>query len=377
MSLSLGIVGLPNVGKSTLFNALVKNAKAEASNYPFCTIDPNVGVVEVPDDRLVKLAEISKSAKIVPTVIEFTDIAGLVKDAHKGEGLGNKFLSNIKETDAIAMVVRFFDNKDIVHVAGTIDPVDDIHVINLELILADLAVAERRLPVMQKEAKAGDNTAKKRIALLEKIKDGLNKEIPVWNTLMTEGVDTPLNPNPSTLNPLNEIQFLTAKPILYIANVSEDMASVTSEELIKKYGLQSIVHDPDYLVPISAKIESELSELPEEEGREYLESLGLKQSGLKRLIKSSYELLNLITFFTSGEKETRAWTITKGDTAPKAAGKIHGDFQKGFIATDVIKYDDFVEYNGWTGCKEKGLVKTEGKTYVVQDGDVVLFKFNV
>jgi GTP-binding protein YchF len=367
MSLSLGIVGLPNVGKSTLFNALVKNAKAEASNYPFCTIDPNVGVVEVPDDRLPTLSTISKSQKTVPTTIEFTDIAGLVKDAHKGEGLGNKFLSHIKETDAIAMVVRFFENKDIVHVAGTIDPVDDIHTITLELILADLNVVEKRIEGMRKELKAGDNQAKKRFEILTKIKEGLDKEIPVWGTY----------PNKEDLEPVKDLQFLTAKPILYIANVSEDMAPITSEELIEKYGLQSIIHDPEYLIPISAKIESELSELPEDEQKEYMDTIGLKESGLKRLITASYDILGLITYFTSGEKETRAWTVTKGDTAPKAAGKIHGDFEKGFIAADVIKYKDFVEQNGWQGCKEKGLIKTEGKTYIVHDGDIMLFKFNV
>lgn len=367
MSLSLGIVGLPNVGKSTLFNALVKNAKAEASNYPFCTIDPNVGVVEVPDERLEKLSEISKSARIVPATVDFTDIAGLVRGAHQGEGLGNQFLSHIRETDAIAMVVRFFENKDIVHVSGAIDPVDDIHVINLELILADLAVVEKRLPAIEKELKTGANEAKKRVEILKKIKEGLDAEKPVRE----------IYPNKEDLEPIKELQFITSKPIIFVANVSEDQAATSSEELIKHYGLQSIIKDPQNLIPISAKVESELSELDQEEQTEYLESLGLHQSGLFRLIRSAYHTLGLITYFTSGEKETKAWTIKKGDTAPVAAGKIHKDFEKGFIAADVIKYENFTQYNGWNGCKEKGLIKTEGKSYAVQDGDVMLFKFNV
>lgn len=350
-----------------MFNALVKNAKAEASNYPFCTIDPNVGVVEVPDERLAKLSEISKSKKLVPATVDFTDIAGLVSGAHKGEGLGNQFLSHIRETDAIAMVVRFFENKDIIHVAGTIDPVDDIHTINLELILADLSIVEKRIDFIRKEIKAGLPKAKERVALIEKIKEGLDREIPVRDIF----------PDLKDLEPLKELQFITSKPVIYIANVSEDQAAITSEELMKHYGLQSIVKNASNLIPISAKIESELSEIPEEEQNEYLNELGLKESGLKRLIQSAYSTLGLITYFTSGEPETRAWTISKGDSAPVAASKIHKDFEKGFIAADVIKYDNFLQYNGWQGCKEKGLVKTEGKTYITQDGDVMLFKFNV
>lgn len=367
MSLSLGIVGLPNVGKSTLFNALVKNAKAEASNYPFCTIDPNVGVVELPDIRLQKLSDISKSKKIVPATVDFTDIAGLVKGANQGEGLGNKFLSHIRETDAIAMVVRFFENKDIVHVSGSIDPVDDINVINLELILADLSVVEKRLPAIEKELKTGSSDAKKRVEILKKIKEGLDKEIPVRDIF----------PNKEDLEPIKELQFITSKPIIYIANVSEEQASVSSKDLIEQYNLQSIINDPENLIPISAKVESELSELDQAEQTEYLESLGLHESGLNRLIKSAYHTLGLITYFTSGEPETRAWTIKKGDTAPIAAGKIHKDFEKGFIAADVIKNENFIANNGWQGCREKGLIKTEGKTYIVQDGDICLFKFNI
>lgn len=367
MSLSIGIVGLPNVGKSTLFNALVKSRQAEASNYPFCTIDPNVGMVEVPDERLKKLAEISHSAKIIPTTIEFIDIAGLVKGASEGEGLGNKFLSHIREADAIAMVVRFFSDPKITHVSGNLNPLDDIHTIQLELILSDLNLAEKRLADFKKELKSGDNTGKKRLEILQKIVDGLNKELPIWAVF----------PDPADLEPVKDLQFLTTKPVLYIANVSEEDASIDSAELIKKYGLQSIIHSPDLLIPISAKIEAELAELPEAEQEEYLKSLNLKESGLNRLITAAYKTLGLITYLTSGAPETRAWTVKNGSTAPKAAGVIHGDFERGFIAADVIKYEDFIENNGWIGCKEKGLIKTEGKTYIVQDGDVVLFKFNV
>lgn len=367
MSLSIGIVGLPNVGKSTLFNALVKNAKAEASNYPFCTIDPNIGVVEVPDERLKKLAEISKSEKTIPAAIKFIDIAGLVKNAHKGEGLGNKFLSYIKETDAIAMVVRFFENEKIVHVAGKINPVEDIKTINLELILSDLKVAEKTLERMQKELKPGDNETKKKIVILTKITEGLEQEIPVWG----------IYPSKGDLDLISEIQFLTAKPVLYIANIAENMANISPQELISQYDLQDLIKNPDALIPISAKIEAELAEIPEEEQKEFLESLSLKESGLNRLIKSAYETLGLITYFTSGIKETRAWTVLKNSTAPQAAGKIHTDFERGFIAAEVIKYQDFIELKGWSEARAKGLAKTEGKTYIVQDGDVVLFKFNV
>ncbi|MCL5410445.1 MAG: redox-regulated ATPase YchF [Patescibacteria group bacterium] len=365
--LSIGIVGLPNVGKSTLFNALVKNAQAEASNYPFCTIDPNVGVVEVPDVRLGKLTEISKSQKTVPTTIEFIDIAGLVKGAHKGEGLGNQFLSHIKETDAIAMVIRFFENPDIIHVDGQINPAEDIRTINLELILADLTLAEKTLERMQKNLKPGDNETKKKILILEKIKAGLEEEMPIWAIF----------PNIEDLEPICEFQFITSKPVLYIANVSEEMATIEPKELIEKYHLGEIIKNPDALIPISAKIESELGELNDADQKEFLESLNLKESGLNRLISAAYVTLGLITFFTSGEKETRAWTVVKNSTAPQAAGKIHTDFERGFIAADVIKYNDFVEHQGWQNCKEKGLIKTEGKTYIAQDGDVMLFRFNV
>jgi len=367
MSLSIGIVGLPNVGKSTLFNALVKNTHAEASNYPFCTIDPNVGIVEVPDIRLAPLAKIAQSDQIIPTIIEFIDIAGLVKNAHKGEGLGNQFLAHIKETDAIAMVVRFFASPDVVHVEGEINPLKDIKTINLELILADLNLAEKALNRLKKELKPGDNETKKKIVILTKIYEGLEQEIPVWA----------ICPDAEELQSLCEFGFLSAKPVLYIANISEDMTKITSEELIEKYNLQDIIKNPESLIPVSAKIEAELAELPELEQTEFLNSYGLEASGLNRLIKSAYETLGLRTYFTAGPKETRAWTVHQGSSAPQAAAKIHTDFERGFIAAEVIKYPDFIENNGWTGCKEKGLIKTEGKNYIVQDGDIILFKFNV
>lgn len=366
MSLKIGIVGLPNVGKSTLFNALVKNAQAEASNYPFCTIDPNVGVVEVPDSRLDKLAEISKSQKIVPTVIEFIDIAGLVKNAHQGEGLGNQFLSHIRETDAIAMVVRFFENGNIIHVDGAVNPQNDIKTIELELILTDLDQVEKKIGNMRKEIKAGEKNAALKLKILEKIKEGLEHEIPV-RKIITNQEDFEL---------IKDTQLITSKPVLYIANVSEEMAAVPLEKLRSQYNLSEDLDDSNF-VQISAKIESELSELPEQEQNEYLDSLGLDKTGLNRLIQIAYKTLDLSTFLTSGEKETKAWTIKSESTAPQAAGKIHTDFEKGFIAADVIKYDDFVANNGWQGTKEKGLIKTEGKNYIVKDGDVIIFKFNV
>ena len=367
MSLSIGIVGLPNVGKSTLFNALVKNAKAEASNYPFCTIEPNVGIVSVPDDRLEKLAEISKSQKIIPTVIEFIDIAGLVKNAHKGEGLGNQFLGHIKSCDAIAMVIRFFINENIIHVANKIDPLEDIKIIKLELILSDLAMVEKKIAGLKKETKAQNKDALARLSILNKLKQGFDQEMLALEILKNE----------DDIQKISDLQLITLKPILFIANVSENDAGISSEELIKEFKLESEIPDSNTLVPISAKIESELAELADDEQKEYLKSLNLEQSGLNRLINSAYETLGLLTFFTSGEKETRAWTIVKDSTAPKAAGVIHTDFERGFIAADIIKYDNFIENAGWTGCKNKGLIHTEGKKYIFQDGDITIFKFNV
>ena len=345
-------MGLPNVGKSTLFNALVKGSQAAAANYPFCTIEPNVGIVEVPDDRLSKLSEISKSKKTVPAVVEFVDIAGLVRGASKGEGLGNKFLSHIRECDAVAMVVRFFENSDVVHVAGKIDPNDDISAIETELQLADLATVEKRLETIDKDIRVGDKFAPKTKEILAKIKNLLNDGKNARDLALVE--------NEAKL--IKELGLMTLKPVLYIANCSEDQ--------LKDF-------QDDKFIPISAKIEAELNELTEDEKKEYLEELGIESSGLNKLITKAYETLGLISYLTSGEPETRAWTIKTGWTAPQAAGVIHGDFERGFIAAETVKYEDFIANNGWVGCKEKGLVKTQGKEYIMKDGDIVLFRFNV
>ncbi len=358
--LQIGIVGLPNVGKSTLFNALIKGAKAEAANYPFCTIDPNVGVVEVPDERLKALTEISKSAKTIPTTIEFVDIAGLVRGASKGEGLGNQFLAHIRECDAIAMVVRFFEDNNIVHTEGKISPLEDIKTIETELQLSDITTVEKRLFSVEKEMKSGSKESKFAHSALQKIKDLLYQGKNAREAQLEDQEKAAIKGLP----------LLTQKPILYIANVSEGQLAnfdrLLTGELAKHY-----------FVPISAKIESELNELSEQEQAEYLEALGIGSTGLNHLIKKAYELLGLITFFTSGEKETRAWTVHEGATAPEAAGVIHTDFQKGFIAAEVIPWQDLYAQGGWTQAKAKGLVRTEGKTYIFQDGDVTVFRFNV
>ena len=362
--LQAGIVGLPNVGKSTLFNALVANAKAEAANFPFCTIEPNVGVVSVPDDRLGVLGKISQSAKLVPTRMEFVDIAGLVKGASQGEGLGNQFLANIREVDAIVHVVRCFDDDDIIHVSGSVDPERDIEVINLELALADLSQVEKRLERAKKQAK-GNKDQQVEIEVLEKIVALLNEGKPARNLKLTEEEELLIKP----------LGLLTRKPIIFAANVSEeDLAS--GNDWVKK--VEAIAtQEGAKVVIVSAQVEAELLELPEEEQLDYLASLGATEGGLKSLIKATYELLGLRTYLTTGPQETRAWTIQAGMKAPQAAGVIHTDFERGFIRAETVAFADLVATGGMQAAKEKGLVRSEGKEYVVQEGDVLLFRFNV
>ncbi|MBD2394908.1 redox-regulated ATPase YchF [Cyanobacterium aponinum UTEX 3222] len=362
--LRAGIVGLPNVGKSTLFNAVVANAKATAANFPFCTIEPNVGVVAVPDERLEVLAKLSKSQKIVPTRIEFVDIAGLVKGASKGEGLGNQFLANIREVDAIVHVVRCFDDDDIIHVSGSVDPLRDMDVINLELSLADLSQVEKRLERQRKQAKK-EKEAGEEVEILEKILPILNEGKPARLVELTEEEKAIIKP----------LGLLTAKPVIYAANVSdEDLA--TGNDWVNQVKQQAETENAKVVV-ISAQVESELVELSPEEKTEFLESLGVSEGGLQSLIQATYDLLGLRTYLTTGETETRAWTILAGMTAPQAAGVIHSDFERGFIRAETVSYQDLVDCGSMTAAKEKGLVRSEGKEYIVQEGDVMLFRFNV
>ncbi|MEL6911573.1 MAG: redox-regulated ATPase YchF [Cyanobacteria bacterium J06629_2] len=359
--LRAGIVGLPNVGKSTMFNALVANAKAEAANFPFCTIEPNVGVVSVPDPRLDVLAKLSNSQKLVPTRIEFVDIAGLVAGASKGEGLGNQFLANIREVDAIVHMVRCFDNDDIIHVAGSVDPVRDIEIINLELILADLAQIERRITRQRKSAK-NDKNAQAEVELLTKISDVLNDGKSVRSMDLSE----------DDLLLIKPLGLLSNKPIIYATNVSEDDLA-TGNEWVES--VQEFVKDEAAkVVVVSAQVESELVELDEAETKDFLEALGVEEGGLKSLIRATYDLLGLRTYLTTGETETRAWTIIAGMKAPQAAAVIHTDFEKKFIKAETISYEDLVTTGSRNAAKEKGLLRLEGKDYVVQEGDVIEFR---
>jgi ribosome-binding ATPase len=361
--LKCGIVGLPNVGKSSLFNALTK-AGIESANYPFCTIEPNVGVVALPDNRLNKIAAIAKSKEIIPATTQFLDIAGLVAGASKGEGLGNQFLANIRNTEAILHVVRCFEDDDVAHVAGKIDPQADIEVIDTELALADLETVEKSLHKVSKEARTGDKDALKRQALLEKVKTHLDTGRGV--RMMTLDKDDKAE--------LKELHLLTAKPTLYVANVAEDgFEDNPYLDQVKAIADQ----EGAGLVSICASIESEIAELSDEEQKEFLDSLGLEEPGLDRLIHASYRLLGLQTYFTVGPKEARAWTIKLGASAPEAAGVIHTDFQKGFIRAEVVSYEDYIKYNGEQAAKEAGKWRSEGKEYIVQDGDIILFRFNV
>ncbi|MEI6266823.1 MAG: redox-regulated ATPase YchF [bacterium] len=359
MNLSIGIVGLPNVGKSTMFNAITNN-QVEAQNYPFCTIDPNVGIVAVPDNRLSEMEKVISTKQLVPAVVEFIDIAGIVKGASTGEGLGNKFLANIRSCDAIAEVVRVFEDSNVLHVSGVIDPISDIETIKTELILADIETVTRKLEKTQKEIKK-EPKLKPLLDTLEKVEISLNSTIPIREMELNE----------KEHEHIADLSLLTAKPHIYVLN-GDEKHLVNTKALIQKTNIK-----PQNAVFISAKIESELNELSKEEKREYLAELGQNEPGLDTLVKKGFDLLGLQTYFTAGEKEIKAWTIKKGWTAPQAAGVIHGDFEKGFIKAEVVNYSDLISNNGWVGAKTDGKVRLEGRDYIVQDGDVMIFKFNV
>ena len=364
MGFNCGIVGLPNVGKSTLFNALTATAAAQAANYPFCTIEPNTGRVGVPDPRLDLLAVIGKSKQIVPTSLEFVDIAGLVRGASKGEGLGNQFLANIREVDAIIHVLRCFEDGDVTHVEGSVDPIRDAETVETELMLADLDSMERRLPALQKKARGGDRESTQAVALMEPIVEALQAGRAARTAIPPDQVEA-----------AKRLQLMTSKPVLYVCNVEEGAAAAGNAQSARV--MARAAAEGAGVVVVSAAIEAEVSQLPEADRAEFLEGLGLSDSGLDRVIRAGYALLGLVTYFTVGPKEARAWTIVEGTRAPQAAAVIHNDFERGFIACETIAYDDYVGFKGEAGAKEAGRMRVEGRDYVVRDGDVLLFRFNV